>query len=200
MSQQSNSESNNTNIGFGCNIDTTSLTFDERQRILSIANKTYPQAKCDPNKSSTVQPFYSGYRQFPIDFTNCANRNKAFVVNGDCTKFKFSINETIPNEQTYMDAYNNCILSATGNCQTHLDNLNKAKIDYAITTALNNCNSSSTNCGVYDVNNILYTYNPNSTSGNISNVLSNNNNMSISSVSSFISVCFCMIIILILLV
>ena len=172
----------------GCMEDNSVETLNNRKNMLNNANRTYPQSKCNINNNQSINEFYKGYTQFPIDFTNCVSRNKAFVISNDCKKFKFSIIESIPDEKTYMDKYNSCILSNGTNCQQYLDNLDLAKIDYTINDALNKCNSNNSmgnSCSVYNVNNIPYTYK--FSSGTL--LKSNPTYSIIGSIISLISIC-----------
>ena len=190
--QETKPTGGNTQPTGGCMEDNSSQTITSRKTMLNNANRTYPQSKCNPKNNKLMNEFYKGYKDFPISFTNCVNRYKAFVISNDCNNFKFSIIQNIPNEKTYMDNYNSCILSNGTNCQQYLDNLEFAKIDYTINDALNKCNSSySSGCSVYDVNNTPYVYQFSS------GIIKSNPGyvLSISSYVCFISICCIFIII-----
>lgn len=145
--------------GGGCTEDTSSATLSLRQSQLQNANRSFPQSKCNPSRlGGLVAPFYSSYKQFPTSFLNCPSRNKAFVLSNDCSRFKFSIMQDIPNQQSYLDQYNNCMSTGASNCQQYLDALESAKISAVITDALNKCSSGGNSCSVLDVNNMPYQY------------------------------------------
>ena len=116
----------------GCNEDTSTLAKTNRQTRLTNATKsfTYSKSKCSPSTNASMSAFYQGYKEFPIDFTNCDNRDKAFVISDDCKGFKYSINGTLSTDQSYLDQYNSCIAdpNATTDCQTYLNNMYTNKI------------------------------------------------------------------------
>lgn len=143
-----------------CKEDISQTAGNMRLKQYNDISKLYPQSKCTFNTMPQhIQEHYKAYREYPIDLIGCPDRDKVFVLNSDCTKFKRVPKDTYPDKNLDDNKYSDCILSG-GNCDYILDDINKKRLDYTIKQNLESCNTShGSGCGIYDINNFIYTEN-----------------------------------------
>lgn len=142
----------------GCKEDTSQLAINNRIRQYEKMSKTYPQSKCTYDTMPPhIQELYKAYREYPVSMVGCPNRDKVFVLNSNCTKFKRIPKDYYPGKEFDDNEYANCMMSSGGDCEKILDMINKKRLDHTIKYNLDLCNASNSGkCGVFDVNNFIY--------------------------------------------
>lgn len=143
-----------------CKEDTAESVKYKRYLQYQNLNKTFPQAKCSYEQfPQYMKEQYNAYRSFPIDLMGCPNRDKVFVVSPNCKTFKRLPKDTYPTKNEDLNKYNSCMLQG-GNCDHILQEIDGNQLNYTINTNLDACNATGDgDCGIYDVNNIIYNEN-----------------------------------------